>query len=241
MAKKFAVFDIDGTLIRWQLFHSIVNELIKQGHISQAVGQKIQASRMQWKARKHSESFKEYERTLVQAYYDALTKLSTEAYHGAINNVFAEYKDQVYTYTRDLIRDLKEQDYLLFAISGSNQEVIDRLAKYYGFDDAVGTIYELQNGQFTGKSNETVHRKAEILAELIKKHNVTTSGSIAVGDSEGDIALLELVEKPIAFNPSQKLFKVAIKQGWRIIVERKNMVYELEPRNGSYVLAQTKR
>ena len=30
---KFAVFDIDGTLIRWQLYHAIADELAKSGHI----------------------------------------------------------------------------------------------------------------------------------------------------------------------------------------------------------------
>jgi phosphoserine phosphatase len=49
--------------------------------------------------------------------------------------------------------------------------------------------------------------------------------------------MLEAVEQPIAMNPSQKLFDHAQKHGWKIVVERKNMIYELEDRDGSYVLA----
>ena len=31
--RPFAVFDIDGTLIRWQLYHSIADTLARLGHI----------------------------------------------------------------------------------------------------------------------------------------------------------------------------------------------------------------
>ena len=53
--------------------------------------------------------------------------------------------------------------------------------------------------------------------------------------------MLSTVEQPIAFNPTKQLFEHARTYGWRIVLERKNMVYELEPRDGSYILAQTER
>lgn len=49
--------------------------------------------------------------------------------------------------------------------------------------------------------------------------------------------MLEIVEEAIAFNPSEKLFWHATRKGWKIVVERKNHVYELIQRNGTYVLA----
>jgi phosphoserine phosphatase len=74
----------------------------------------------------------------------------------------------------------------------------------------------------------------------VEKYGATFAGSIAIGDSESDIAMLELVERPIAFNPSKGLFKEAQKQGWPVVLERKNMIYELENRGNEYVLAETK-
>ncbi len=237
MSRRFAVFDIDGTLIRWQLYHAIVSELAKDNHLGKAAYELIQGSRAQWKSRSHSESFKEYERALVQAYYKAITKLDVIKYNEVVDKVFEEYKDQVYTYTRDLVLSLKKSGTLLFCISGSHQEIIDKLASYYGFDAAIGNYHERKNGKFTGEHRHVVENKAQLLDDLVKKFNATYKGSIGIGDSEGDISLLSKVERPIAFNPSHLLFKHAEANGWKIVVERKNQVYELEKISGKYVLA----
>jgi phosphoserine phosphatase len=90
---------------------------------------------------------------------------------------------------------------------------------------------------FTGKSITPVHDKRAVLNNLIAKHNLMLTDSIAVGDSEGDIAILEMVERPIAFNPSRGLFEEAKTHGWHIVIERKNVIYELGPQDGTYVLA----
>jgi phosphoserine phosphatase len=39
--------------------------------------------------------------------------------------------------------------------------------------------------------------------------------------------MLEAVENPIAFNPNQTLYNHAKKRGWEIVVERKDVIYEL--------------
>ena len=79
-------------------------------------------------------------------------------------------------------------------------------------------------------------RKDELLRELMARHNVAITDSIAVGDSEGDIAMLELVENPIAFNPTKGLLQVAKNNAWDIIIERKNVVYKLRASDGQYYL-----
>jgi HAD superfamily hydrolase (TIGR01490 family) len=238
VARKFAVFDIDGTVIRWQLFHSVVSELIVQGHIAEQAAQDIETARSTWKNRADTDSFHTYEHVLVKKYFAALSDLPIDAYQSAVQTVFDEYKDQVYTYTRDLIKKLKGQGYLLFAISGSQQEIVSKFAEYYGFDDAIGAQLEQVDGHFTGNFVSPAHHgKQTALDTLIERHKPDSSGSIAVGDTESDAVLLSAVERPIAFNPSAGLFAMAKQHGWTVVVERKNVVYELEPRGGQYILA----
>jgi HAD superfamily hydrolase (TIGR01490 family) len=240
MAKKFAVFDIDGTLIRWQLYHAVVDKLAKAGHIDAAAFAAVREARMTWKMRSGETSYNDYEHALVQTYESAITHISVPELMTAVTNVFDEYKNQTYTYTRNLVRSLKEQGYLLFAISASQVEIIELLANYYGFDDFGGTIYEKVTGHFTGE-RQTLRRerKPEYLKQLIEKHGATFTGSIGVGDSDSDIPMLEIVEHSIAFNPNKLLFEHAQTKGWKVVIERKNMVYELEQHSGNYVLAQT--
>lgn len=234
--RPFAVFDIDGTLLRWQLYHAVTDRLAKAGHIPASEYKKARDARMVWKKRSGDDSFRSYETTLIRAFESGLKSLSVNDFEDAARAAFAEHKDQVYTYTRDLICELKINGYLLFAISASQAELVGMMADYYGFDDFVATTYEKKQGHFTGKLDLIVHKKPALLAQLIDKHDATSEDSIGVGDSESDVGMLEMVERPIAFNPSKKLFQHADSAGWDIVVERKNMVYKLKVADGRYVL-----
>lgn len=237
--RPFAVFDIDGTLIRWQLYHAIADAMVRLGYADSKDYQSVKSARLAWKKREDKESFKAYEQKLVQAYEAVLTKLTFSQFEHAAAGVFEEYKDQVYIYTRDLIKELKSKGYLLFAISGSQIEIVEKIAEYYGFDDCIGSVYERGQTGFTGKVTVHRHGKHVILDELVKKHGASYKDSYGVGDSEGDISMLEAVANPIAFNPTRKLFAAAKNNEWKIVLERKNMVYKMEPHNGRYVLAKT--
>ncbi len=234
--RKFAVFDIDGTLIRWQLYHAVVDKLAKSGALGKGVHQEIHEARMKWKRREGNEGFPEYEQVLIRLYESAIKNLSTEEFDVVTDQIIEEYKDQVYTYTRDLIAQLKSKDYVLLAISGSQHELVEKIATHYGFTDYIATEYDRDSGAFSGEVYVASHDKSAALNQLVEKHNVTFAASYAVGDSKSDAAMLELVENPIAFNPDQNLFKIAKQHNWKIVVERKNMIYELEPQNGTYIL-----
>ncbi len=238
MSRPFAVFDLDGTLIRWQLYHAMVDELVRQGHLDASQYAAVKAARMAWKRRDNTISFREYESTMIKLVDVGIVGLALIDLTDASQRVITEYKDQVYTYTRDLMSELRAKNYLLFAISASPSILVDMIAEHYCLDDAAGSSYETNAGFFTGEKDLLLsERKVEVLQQIIAKHDATMAGSIAVGDSEGDIPMLSIVEQPIAFNPTQELFNHAHEQQWKIVVERKNVVYKLEPHDGSYLLA----
>jgi HAD superfamily hydrolase (TIGR01490 family) len=236
--KKFAVFDIDGTLIRWQLYHAIADEMARRGHIEPASYQAMREARMAWKKRTGG-TFKDYELQVIEIYEAVLKTLSFDQLEEAIDAVFEEYKDQVYVYTRDLIAKLKQNDYLLFAISGSQTEIVAKIAGYYGFDDYVGTTYKRLGGRFSGQKTIGSHDKDKALKNLVTKHTANYKKSMGIGDGSSDISMLELVETPVAFNPEKALFEHAKSKGWKVVIERKNMVYELETKDGTYGLVKT--
>lgn len=235
--RKFIAFDIDGTLVRWQFFHAIVHELGQRGYIDAETHQAIRDARMQWKQREHGESFRAYESILVRSYLSALEQINEADHQAVIDSVFEEYKDQLFTYTRDLLLKYKQEGRLIFAISGSHETVLKKLAAHLGIDDFIGAAFEYKDGKYTGVSRTPIHDKASALQTLVDKHNASFEGSVAIGDSESDIAMLALVDKPIAFNPSKGLLSEAKQHGWQIVLERKNVFYELESHDGKYLLA----
>jgi HAD superfamily hydrolase (TIGR01490 family) len=235
--RPFAAFDLDGTLIRWQLYHAIADELAREGHFSVIEYEKVRLARLDWKHRATASSYKDYEKTLIDLVDIAISHISVAAVTQACELVLAEYKDQVYTYTRDLIGQLKKEGYLLFAISASQQQIVKLLADYYQFDDYAGSVYEIKDGHFSGRKDILARaRKPTRLKELAAKHGATWTASIAVGDSESDIPMLASVDRPIAFNPTKQLLAHAQPAGWKVVVERKNVIYELEPIANQYIL-----
>ncbi len=238
--KKFAVFDIDGTLIRWQLYHAVVDHLAREGLLGKDDQEKLNQARMVWKRREHQDAFKDYEKTLIKIYESSLPSLKTKDFDQAVETVAHEYKEQVYSYTRELTSSLKDRGYALLAISGSHQELVKHVAMQYGFDDWVGTVYQREGDNFTGSKTVASLDKKKALQNLVEKHNLTDKDSYGIGDSASDASLLEAVENPIAFNPDQQLFEMAQKKSWDIVIERKNVIYNLKDHDGKYVLAETK-
>ena len=220
--RPFAVFDLDGTLVRWQLYHSVFDHLARLQLIEPLIQDSVKNARLSWKRRQSD--FRAYELVLIKAYESILGTLTTDQMTQAVEAAFEEHKEQVYTYTKDLIAKLKAKNYFLIAISGSHNEIVELIAKHYGFDDWIGTLYHHEAGKYTGEYT------------FINKHNLLLEGSIAVGDSEGDVPMLEMVERPVAFNPSKLLYEYAHSHSWQIVLERKNVVYELEKQGRSYIL-----
>jgi phosphoserine phosphatase len=90
--RRFAVFDIDGTLIRWQMFHAIVHHLGKQGYISAAAHNRIREARAQWKRRTTNSGFATYETVLVQEYIAALKDIDQANYEQIVQEVLMNTK-----------------------------------------------------------------------------------------------------------------------------------------------------
>jgi len=137
----------------------------------------------------------------------------------------------VYRYTRDLIKELKDKGYVVVAISQSPKTILDVFCKEYGFDKVYGRIYEIgPQDKFTGEiiDEHLIENKANIVKRMFDRNpELTQKGSIAVGDTEGDITLLEQVEQPICFNPNKVLYQYAKRTGWKVVVERKDVTYHL--------------
>ena len=234
--RKFAVFDIDGTLIRWQLYHAVVDKLAKAGHLGPDARETLHEARMRWKRRERGYSFRDYEVALIKTYEASVTDISPKLFDEVMEQVIHEYQDQVYTYTRDLVVKLKDKGYILLAISGSHEELVAAISEHYGFDDWIGTRYKRKSGTFTGEKYVASHDKESALNSLITKHKLTTTDSYAIGDSRSDAPMLSMVTYPIAFNPDKALYDIAVKAGWDIVVERKNVIYKLKATNGGYRL-----
>jgi HAD superfamily hydrolase (TIGR01490 family) len=238
MNRKFAAFDIDGTLFRSGLCREVFYELYKMGVIPSDLGEETTLKHREWRHRAHGNAFEEFEQIMVGGLYSYLPQLRIVDYDEAVTRVLEKKAENVYVYTRDLIKKLKSDGYFIVAISGSQHELVEPFAKQYGFDAWVGQQWERGEEYFTGNVVKTHTGKEKIIERLIKEHNLTLEDSYAVGDSNGDSGMLSIVDNPVAFNPTYELLEKALMHDWKIVIERKNTSYELvkDPRSGHRIL-----
>lgn len=226
--KKIAIFDIDGTVFRSSLLIELTDALIQAGIFHSKMNKSYDRAYKNWLNRKGP--YEEYIEAVVKAFNQNIKGVQYNEFSKIAKRVAAFHKDRIYRYSRDIIRNLKKKNYYLLAISHSPQKVVKEFCEKMGFDKIYGRIYEIDSKKrFTGEvlHLELINNKAEILKRAIEKEKLTLRGSVGVGDTESDIAFLKMVEKPICFNPNQKLYQYAKRAGWKIVVERKDVVYQL--------------
>lgn len=231
---KFAVFDIDGTVHRDGMSFIVAEPVIAQFATDEEKRKLIGATRV-WKERGSNESYWAYNKTILALFERVLPRVSTAELADIVDEVLKIRGRHMYAYTTQLVKDLKAAGYKLIAISGSIKDIVEPFALRNGFDIVVASALEVAGGKLTGKRvAQTNKGKSELLHKLIKEHGLSLEGSVAVGDTHRDISILAMVERPIAFNPNAALYEEAEKQGWEVVIERKNMVYELRSNEGRY-------
>jgi HAD superfamily phosphoserine phosphatase-like hydrolase len=226
--KKVAIFDIDGTIFRSSLLIEITEALIQEGAFSGEVRDGYKKFYKNWSDRK--DSYENYIVPVVNAFKNNIKGVERKVFERAIKKVITNQQNHVYRFTRELVMSLKKKKYYLLAISHSPKEAVEEFCKTLGFDKAYGWIYETDDKErFTGKTlfDDIISDKAKVLKRALEKEGLTLKGSVGVGDSEGDIPFLKLVERLICFNPNKKLYTHAKKAKWEIVVERKDVVYFL--------------
>lgn len=226
--KKVAVFDIDGTIFRSSLLIELTEALVQNGIFPENAKSIYTKSYKRWFDRQ--DSYEKYIDAVVRAFEQNIRGVNRRDFLKVARRVVAFQQNRVYRYTRDLVKKLCAKNYYLLAISNSPREVVEEFCKKIGFNKVYGRVYEIgKNSKFTGKViyADLISDKAKILKRALQKENLTLKDSVGVGDSESDIPFLKMVEEPICFNPNSKLHNYAKSKKWKVIVERKDVVYYL--------------
>lgn len=227
--KKVAIFDVDGTIFRSSLLIEFVEALVTAGVFPKESRHMYDLHYKRWLNR--TGSYENYIEGVINAFMKHLKGVSYEDFDRIGKEVVEANKGRVYRYTRDLVKKLKRKGYFLLAISQSPKGLLDDFCKRLGFDKVYGRFYELgPSERFTGEVVDLhlIANKANIVRRAVAKENLTLKGSYGVGDTEGDVPMLELVETAICFNPNAQLYRFAKLNKWKVVVERKDVVYEIK-------------
>ena len=131
-------------------------------------------------------------------------------------------KPLVYAEPLALLARHRDDGQRVYIVSAALQEIVEALAHDLGFDGALGTVAEIDDGVYTGHSARALHgeAKADAVRELAGRERIDLGASFAYSDSHTDLPFLEVVGHPIAVNPDRELRRVARERGWPVLAFR---------------------
>lgn len=122
--------------------------------------------------------------------------------------------------------DLLRPTHDTFFVTAEPQFVAEEVANIHRATGYFSTIFEVKDGVFTGNlssSLATREDKGNVLKQLLLTHS--KEQSLAFGDSDNDIEMLEGVEYPICVNPNDELRKIRDERGWKTITPDEIVIF----------------
>lgn len=128
-------------------------------------------------------------------------------------------KPLVYAEPLALVTHHRERGDRVYIVSAALQEIVEALAAELGFDGALGTLCQVEDGVYTGRSLRVLHgaAKADAVRELASDENLDLAASTAYSDSDSDLPFLEAVGNPVVVNPDRALRTAAAARGWPVL------------------------
>lgn len=225
--KKIAIFDIDGTIFRKNLQFELLDGLAYAGIFSAKTEGRLVHLYREWLNNRGT--YEAYRKELVALYKKELKGKKKDDVMRIAKKVAAFHHERVFIYARKMIKELRPTHHLV-AISGSPIEIVSEFNTYLKFDDVFGTVYGIdERKSYLGTEiYSPVKDKAGAVMRYVAERGISLDDSIGFGDTESDIPMLEAVEHPVAFNPNLNLYHHAKRAGWKIVVERKDVIYTIK-------------
>ena len=209
-----AFFDLDRTLIRRSSALALAGSFQERGLFGRKQLAKAAAWQILFAARGANaetvrKAAEEGLMLLEGLEVDEMKNLVAEAMEPAL-------KPLVYREPLDLVTRHRERGEPVYIVSAALQEIVDALAAELGFDGAIGSLCEVVEGRFTGRSLRACHGegKAEAVREFAHEEGIELARSTAYSDSHTDLPFLETVGNPVAVNPDRELRRIARERGW---------------------------
>lgn len=234
MGKIAAFFDIDGTIYREGLITEVFKKLVTHEIIPESRWfNDVAPAYHAWDRREGD--YDNYLSKMVDIFKEATLGISSTHIDLIAKRVIEQKGGRVYAFTRSEIMKHQKAGHLVIAISGSPHQLVKEMADRYNFDDWRATVYETdERGKYTGEIIpmwDSVSKK-KALHNLAKKYGLDLNECYSYGDTNGDFTMFQNTGHPTAINPTRELLKNIIedkevKEKIRVIVERKDMIYDL--------------
>lgn len=212
--KRLALFDFDNVIYRGHSVFDIIQTQEKDRFIQPVVWKVVEEQLQRYKSKEAS--YKEAADKMLSAWAKALEGKSYQSVLDYVQSYFKNNPDKFFGWF-EAINKILSKSHDIFIISTNYQFIAEAVVNRFRLHGYISSVAEVENGLFTGQLQKSLAgNKGEVLTTL---KSYPKNDSVAVGDSENDIDMLERVDNPICFQPDEKLKMVAQQEGWKLADE----------------------
>ena len=210
LSPKTAVFDCDGTLWAPDAGEGFLSWELQRGLLPDQAARSIRARYAEYKEGKVEEDVMCGEMVTIHA------GLSEKQIEEATETYFSTAVEPgIFPEMRQLVKDLAQEGCEVWAVSSSNQWVINAGMRRFGIppDHVLAVAVEIDQGRITDRLLRIPSGKGK--ADALR---ATVDGQVdaAFGNTRWDTEMLELARHPFAINPSTDFEQLARKREWPI-------------------------
>jgi len=207
---SIAVFDCDGTLWSGDAGADFFYWEIERGIVSREVGEWAYAR------------YKEYAAGLVgeEQMCGEMVTINRGVSHEILQRAAAEFFDEIvspriFPELQDLTRRLAEQGCELWAVSSTNDWVVEVGAERFGIapERVLAACVHIENGRV---SDRLIRVPTDELKAVVIRESIGKPMEAVFGNSIHDQAMLELAKWPFCVNPNPDLEQVARERCWPV-------------------------
>ncbi|MFH0837211.1 MAG: HAD-IB family hydrolase [Candidatus Aenigmatarchaeota archaeon] len=213
---RIAIFDVNDCLVDGFLIVEFSRYLAEKRIINEIDAKKIEDIWNMYK--KGKTNFDSASNTIIDHYALAVKGVNLTKLKKTAEEFVNEGNVQLFSYSRRLFTLMASYMRTLI-ITKMPLELVESLKSIFPFQSALSTILEVKNNKLTGniaKNLSGQERKVTALKAWFAQNCVDMNNSIGFGDSHHDLAFLNMVNIPVALNPSPQLEKIAKKNNWLI-------------------------
>jgi HAD superfamily hydrolase (TIGR01490 family) len=215
-APVVAIFDLDYTLLEGDCEYLWAQFLFREHVVESAFVEGITSFYRQYEAGELD--YRAYEEFFLQP----LTNLPFNTILKMREKYLAEIQSLLRPKMIEKVKWHRERKHVLLLITASNDFISTPIAQMLGFSNIICSQAEMLDGKLTGKiGNNPPFRegKIKLLKIWLENKSLSLAGSWCYSDSYNDLALLELVDHPVAVTPDVRLLNKARAHHWDVIAK----------------------
>jgi len=223
--KTAAIFDVDWTLTKEPVGYKFFVFLNSKGKFSNESMHEINTGILSYinKEINYIQLCEIFDHAVIKGLYKkSVIEIEEEA------KKFLDKESLYFDYSQKLV-NLFSDKHKIF-ISSSISEIVSLVADDLGADYIIASKIRQKNGVYLDCIEVSLSKenaKKILVQNYALRNNINLKKSFGFGDSEHD-SHLEIVGHPIVLNPNPEFREAASKNGWKILYENDDVVWEVQ-------------